>query len=371
VMNLYPSMDEDRLYLLLTVIGEQSVPSPTPLIYDTGSAGLTLYAHAIFPSTMFDDKGHLIFPAPQGNLVYNGITVMPQAVEREFGGEGGITLYGYLGFASISFGDAAGELSTSVLPLFLYDTTSSSNSGSGFGDAEGIFGVDDLADEISIQPASTTLPACTAGSPPPCYVVSVLKYLNYSSDIYAGFRLDPSLLQPCNVMPTNSCPPQPMLTVGLTDATESGFSVASLMCPPASNEQPLYYGPNTIQGYPVCEKSIPNGNIDITLPSATTAMSFPGPLLFDTGTIENEIRDSSLTAAVTVAMNTKVAVNFPLLNDQIFSYTYVAGVSDNLSTFLQPTVNNGQNHIGVEYFEYNSFFIDYTRGQEGWKLGAP
>jgi hypothetical protein len=340
---------------------------PAPLIYDSGSAGLTLYAHAVFPPSMFDGSGHLKFPS-QGNLVYEGITVTPRPVRREFGGRGGVTLYGYLGFAAIAFGDNFGQLSTSVMPFFVYDTTSSSITGSGFGDAQGIFGVDDLADEISLEATSTMLPACTMGNLPPCYVASVLKYLDYSPGIDAGFLLAPAGLKSCVVWPQNTCLPEPMLTVGLTQAVESGFSEVSLVCPPTPNETPAYYGPDIVEGYPVCEKSIAGGDIRITLASAYMPVSYPGPLLFDTGTVDNEIEDRSLASGVAEPLDTSVAISFPVSGSETFSYDYVIGISDNLPTQLLPSVNNGQNHIGVEFFEYNHFYIDYSNSKEGWKL---
>lgn len=370
-INLYPSMDGDRLYVFLTAVGGQPPTIPAPLIFDSGSAGLSLDAHAVFPANMFDGTGHLIFPAPESTLTYNGITVRPQAVEREFGGQGGITLDGYLAFASISFGDNAAQLTTSVMPLFLYDSTSSANGGTGFGNAQGIFGVDDLADQISLHPTATMLAPCTMENLSPCYVVSVLKYLTYNPLINAGFRLDPAVLQPCAISSANNCQPEPMLTVGLAPATETGFSVASLICPPTSSEEPPYYGPSFIEDYRVCEKSLPGGNVSVTLPSSSVPILFSGPVLFDTGTEQNLIQDPAASAPITEPLNTTVAVSFPISDNETFSYSYVVGVSDNTPTTLQSVVNNGQNHIGVDYFEYNHFFIDYNFGLEGWKPGAP
>lgn len=367
LINLYPSTDNNRLYIYLTAIGEKAVTAP--LIFDTGSAGLTLDAHAVFPPSMFDSSGRLLFASDHTPLSYSGVRVMPEPAEKAFGGVGGTTLYGYVGYAQVSFGDTEGQLTTSQMPVFLYDSTSSPGNPTGYGDAQGIFGVDNLADQVAESFTRSPLAVCEPQSGPPCYVVSVLKYLSYAPGLDAGFLLNPARLVSCSISSTpGDCQPEPMLAVGLNAAVTDGFTVKSLVCPPSSSEQPAYYGPNMIRGYQVCEKSIAGADISIYGPMASSPLesflSFPGPVLFDTGTEDNEVEDTSLSSKLTLTGGT-VVVTLPVP----FSYSYMIGaVTTNTLTTLRPTVNNNQNHIGVGYFESNYFFLNYASGTEGWML---
>jgi hypothetical protein len=75
VINLYPNQSATtvpRLVVMATSVGSVSVSMP--LIFDTGSAGLILYAPAIFPSSMVTASG-FVFPSGQTSLSYSGITV--------------------------------------------------------------------------------------------------------------------------------------------------------------------------------------------------------------------------------------------------------------------------------------------------------
>ena len=62
VINLYPNQSATtvpRLVVMVTSVG--SAPVSMPLIFDTGSAGVTLYAPSIFPSSMVTAAG-FVFP---------------------------------------------------------------------------------------------------------------------------------------------------------------------------------------------------------------------------------------------------------------------------------------------------------------------
>jgi hypothetical protein len=98
-INLYPSRDGDRLYVMVTAVGSQSVSMP--LAFDTGSAGITPYAPAMsFPSSMFN-AGGFIFPTGQTSITYNGITVTNKHGTRSYGGAGGKTETGNAGKESL------------------------------------------------------------------------------------------------------------------------------------------------------------------------------------------------------------------------------------------------------------------------------
>jgi hypothetical protein len=57
----------------LHAIGVGNSNVSLPLAFDTGSAGLTLYAPNIFPSNMVTPNGGFVFPAGQTSLTYLGV----------------------------------------------------------------------------------------------------------------------------------------------------------------------------------------------------------------------------------------------------------------------------------------------------------
>jgi hypothetical protein len=368
-IDLYPATDGDRIYIFVTGVGQ--VALDMPLIFDTGSAGLTLDAHAVLPLSMFDSNGLLTFANNEASFAYNGITVMNQPGSKSFGGKNGFTETGYMGYAQVTFGDARGQLTTTTIPMFLYDFVSPSiYTGTGLGSAQGIFGVDDVADLIGEATGNGPFPECTKQTAPPCYVVSVLKSLNYTPGLNAGFKLTPALLQPCSILAPGDCTSEPMLTVGLSAATTAGFSVEHLTCPPA--EDPVYQGANSIGGFSVCGKSIAGSTIQISGASDVDGSvnvngPYSEPVLFDSGTVPTEVLLSTLPSEASLSQNASVTVTLP----HGFTYNYTTMDDVQTETILVPDVNNGQNHVGVGYFEMNSFFIDYSGAMEGWMLGGP
>src|SRR6185437_506771 len=77
-VNLLPVQSaayESRLYILVTGVGAQIVNMP--LAFDTGSAGITLYALDVLPDTIVTPAGFLI-PAGQSTITHGGITVTNQ-----------------------------------------------------------------------------------------------------------------------------------------------------------------------------------------------------------------------------------------------------------------------------------------------------
>jgi hypothetical protein len=120
VINLYPNQSAAnvaRLVVMATSVG--SVPVSMPLFFDTGSAGVTLYAPSIFPPSMVTAAG-FVFPSGQTSISYNGITVTPQQGTRTYGSTDLRTQNGNIGYAPLTFGDSQGQLMTAVMPIFLY-----------------------------------------------------------------------------------------------------------------------------------------------------------------------------------------------------------------------------------------------------------
>jgi len=128
VLNLYPnqsSVSDPEFTVFVTSVG--SVPVRMPLGFDTGSAGVTLYAPSIFPASMVTSSG-FVFPPGQTSISYNGITVTNVQGGRTYGNKSATwEQIGNLGFAQLSFGDAQGKITTKAMPIFLFYAVNGAN----------------------------------------------------------------------------------------------------------------------------------------------------------------------------------------------------------------------------------------------------
>jgi hypothetical protein len=360
-LNLYPetsTADGSRLFIKVTAVGTASVNMP--LAFDTGSAGITLYAPDIFPSDMVGADG-FTFASGQTSFSYQGITVTNQSGTRKFGSDTtGKTQTGNIGYAQVTFGDSGGTLMTASMPVFLYYRITDNSTGDAVPvpDQRGWFGVNDAANLItiagSIEPV-TGYPACSSTNSGSCYVASVLKYLTYGTGINAGFMLSPAPLQSCNITVPDDCMPSPMLTVGLNSTVESGFSSAQLNCPPSG-----YPGPSMIAGYAVCQMGTPGATITV---SGSASGVLTGTVLFDSGTpsmVFNVPAGEAFPASVPSGNAVLVQTSSG------FTYSYTADDSQATNTLVQQP-STAESVIGIGYFTTNSFFIDFTTGVEGWE----
>jgi hypothetical protein len=233
---------------MLTSVGSEQVS--LPLVFDTGSAGVTINALGLFPSSMVNSSG-FIFPEGQTSMTYEGITVeKDQQGIRTYGGHSGTTEHGNMGYAQLTFGDAEGSLTTAIMPVFLFFSVTATDGGGAVSEqtqaslVEGLFGVDTEADPTVVGTSSVQQAEVFPCSPEAigtCSTLSAFKYLRYGNNLKAGFLLSPAALQSCDINTAGSCAPEPILTIGLTDAIEAPFSAVSLSCPPNN-----YNGPETI-----------------------------------------------------------------------------------------------------------------------------
>jgi hypothetical protein len=361
-MDVYPvssTAEGNRLFVIITGVGNTNVS--LPVAFDTGSAGLTLYAPNIFPENMLTPNGGFVFPAGQTTMTYQGITVTNQQGYRKYGGANGKTQTGNIGYAQVTFGDTRGSLTTDVMPILLYYQVTSTATGALESPQvqQGWFGVNTNPGRItipdSVQP-SGGFPACDQSTTGTCYAVSVLKYVHYASSVDAGFVLTPAQLQPCDISVAASCKPVSALTVGLTPTLETGFNTLSLTCPPAN-----YAGPSIISNYQVCAAGIPSTMISVSGANTGTLTS---QVLFDSGTPDDLLNiptGISFPALVTTGDTVQVTT----ASGFVYSYAATAGGVDDV--VVTPNSTAGQSVIGIGYFTTNSFFIDFTAGTEGWK----
>jgi hypothetical protein len=142
---------------MVTSVG--NVPVSMSLGFDTGSAGVTLYAQSIFPASMVSESG-FVFPTGETSITYNGITVTNVQGTRDYGNNNALVEYGNLGFATVTFGDSDGQVMTQVMPVFFFYATNytAGTIGSGYVPPawQGWFGV-----------SSTNQPIIVAGAAAP------------------------------------------------------------------------------------------------------------------------------------------------------------------------------------------------------------
>jgi hypothetical protein len=344
---------------MVTAVGTTTVGMP--LAFDTGSAGITLYAPDIFPSSMVSSGG-FAFAAGQTSISYNGITVTNQSGTRRYGSATtGRTQTGNIGYAAVTFGGSGSGLVTAVTPVFLYYLVTENSTGQPVPTPHqrGWFGVNDAPNLITV-PGSTEpaagYPACAPETSGSCYVVSVLKYLSYAAGVNAGFMLSPSPLQSCDIAMAGSCTPTQTLTIGLDDSVETGFSKLKLNCPPNN-----YLGPDNIDGYAVCQMGIPDTTVSV---SGTASEVLTGTVLFDSGT-PSMVLNVPTGAAFPAAVPSGSSVMVETASGFSFSYTAGSG-SEVTNTIVQPN-STAESIIGIGYFTTNSFFIDFVSSTEGWK----
>lgn len=121
-----------------------------------------------------------------------------------------------------------------------------------------------------------------------------------------------------------------------------------------------YTGPQTINGYLVCQKAIPDTTVTI---AGVANGNLTGNVLFDSGTPDMILYPPNSSFPSSVLSGTAVLVMTP----SGFDYSHKAGLSQTTDTSVNANVNNDQTHVGVAYFTTNFFPIDYTSNTEGWE----
>jgi hypothetical protein len=377
VINLYPDLsDGTRLFVFVTAVGSQTFNTPLPLAFDTGSSGITIYAPNAFPSmatacSVAAPTGcGFAFPAGQHSITFDNVTVTDVQATRCYGGATGHAQTGNLGFASITFGDAAGTLTTSVMPiLFYYKITTNPTNPNQCDDSGAIvnvppqlgwFGVNTEADGIVIGGTleTTSSPPCSNGTNTTCLVASALYYIQYANGVDAGFLLNHQSLQMNCSIDLGTCLPTPMLTVGLTPTQTTGFNSLPLSC----SSTPA------LEGFPNCNANIANSGITVSASDGSDPLTYSAALvLFDSGTPDMILLPpGGLTLPMTTGTNDIVpnaTVLIALSNGYEFSYSSTASGVDETAVNVSGI---GKNIVGIDFFQKHDFYIDFTTSREGW-----
>ena len=343
-VGVYPS--GDRIYIPVTAVG--SVPVNLPLIFDTGSSGLTLEAESVFPSGMVAATG-FAFPPGQTTMTYQGITVTSTQASKAFGSAAnGTTQLGNLGFAQVVVGDT---VQTKTMPIFLYYAIKNTASGQviPMPDQKGIFGANIGANPLIVANSSApaTLAICNAQSTTSCDLVSPFRYLDYASGTDAGFALSPVALQNCDITQSGNCTAANALTVGVTPASEKAFALSALSCPGAAPA-------GTYNSLPICEPALSNVRI------SASGASFTGSVLLDSGTGAIVIQTPAQTN-FPASLNAGTPLQFSFANGQ--SYSVAAGGG----TTAVNVTSGTRSILGIDFFTRKAFVEDFTMPQLGWQ----
>jgi hypothetical protein len=360
--------------VFVTAVGSLSFNAPLPLAFDTGSSGMTLFAPNAFPSMATACSVDVptgcgfTFPAGEHSITFDNVTVTDVQATRCYGGALGHAQTGNIGFASVTFGDAAGTLTTSIMPILFYykvtannppqcDDTGAIQNASPI--QQGWFGVNPQADGVVVGGilATSQSPLCSNGVSSTCRVVSVFNYLQYANALDAGFLLTHQALQPCSIN-SGTCLPEPMLTIGLMSAQTAGLTSMPLACPSTT----------LLVGLPNCSANIANSVTTVSAADGSNPTSYPNAAtLFDSGTPNMILAPPTganlpTTAGTDVIEdNEKVLITLPAGYD--FSYpTTTTGTNE---TIVNVT-GMGTNIVGIDFFQDHDFYIDFTTSTEGW-----
>ena len=157
-----------RIFMPISGVGTASIPTYY-LVFDTGSAGLTIDATGILPASMITSSGITV---AGDSVVVNGITVTNKTAVVSFGNATSESSeYGNLAYASVTLGDQNGAVTTSRIPIFLYYKIVDENGAQQAPHSQDIFGVG----------PGTSFASGAIGSP--------LSYFKMTGGLINGFKL--------------------------------------------------------------------------------------------------------------------------------------------------------------------------------------
>ncbi len=340
-INVYPVINKSnsnaKIYIETMGIGNK--PIVLPMIFDTGSAGVSIYAEAVFPESIVDTTGFK-FKNGKDTIQYMGITITKLNIQKTYGAAGKTVtrVTGNIGYASLTVGDSSGAVKMQRIPiLFFYNKLA--NGKQRVNNINSIFGVD---------PAYGN--AQQIANPVNLYrEISPFKYLNYSGGLIAGYKLDKIILTGCNIRVPGDCTPKALLTIGLTAQDESLYTMNSL-----NRQRPLPIdGPDTQinPAYNEFDPAIPGCVIN-----AGTA-NWEEKVLLDSGNpgvLLNLSQDVVNNAGSTIRLTTPSQASF--------SYDCKAV---NYKTTFNPF--NKRSIFGIYFFTNFDFLEDYQNGAIGLK----
>jgi hypothetical protein len=323
--------------IVLSKLGTISVPdSLSGLVYDTGSGGMVVDATYLIPSSMISSSG-FVFSQGQDSTVVDGITITNQTGTIEYGDNTATSdiVYGNLAYASVTVGDANGNIVIKRLPFFLYYKVVDQADKSAYIPPHefDVFGV---APEYDIQFANNV------------NITSPFSYFDPGTGLTKGFKMSAIGVNEYSGFGNYV----QSITLGLTSSDisgSSGFAFYTLSLDPQNGYVP--YIPATV---------------------TYNNKSFATYVLFDTGTEPYTYLEDPTYSGSSALLPNKSTVSVSTTSGFTYSYTVAsdttANAIDNLTYIENPGSSGGDVSIfGLEFFLKNEYMIDFTDHKIGVK----
>lgn len=341
-INVYPAVNKKtgigRVFIKTARIGNQLVV--LPMIFDTGSAGVTINALRVFPGNIVDSAGFK-FKDGKDTLQYAGIIITRLNVQKSYGaaGKSSSRMTGNIGFADLDIGDAEGIVKMKRVPILFFYKRWSASEKLAIGREPSIFGVDPAYESVlQTSNLSNKYP-----------LISPLKYLTYSNGVIAGFELTKISLTGCNINTPNDCPAQKLI-IGLTAQDEANYSLNNL-----DKQRPQLDVPPGSEDYPAYATFYS---------SVSDCIIKPGPenlrarVLFDSG------NPGAVLSGLKDSLNNAPSKIIELTTPSQVTYSYDV----NKAKFKTRWETSGKYSVfGVYFFTRFDFLEDYQNGKIGLK----
>ncbi|UVC13654.1 hypothetical protein [Mesorhizobium onobrychidis] len=316
----YPGTPQNirMLYINILFLGYRKIAQP--LLFDTGSSGMTIDCTVVLPTKMCSEKGIKI----KKTFELDGLTVTTQKTVMHYGT---YDEYGNVASARVIFGSADSAASTAVsIPFLIRYKEVRRSTGEVVGGPlwpKGIFGVSPLG-----------------GGGPNQMLKSPLNSVSAGNGLRQGYFLSPigTDWKVCTNEDLN-CPQIDALHIGLSDSVKKDFKIkkwerASKNYNFPTTEACIFWGKK-----PICRPTLyDTGNSTIMVAGGPPKK--PG-LSLDTGV--------------------NVTVTSPNHDEWRFTTTYKPEVE------FVPQIEH--HIIGVRYFETNSLLFDLESKEIGFRIG--
>lgn len=304
------------LYVRIAALGDREVDFP--ILFDTGSAGMTIQCDIVLPADLCGTDGILV----QRDMDIGGVLVTTRRIVSQYGT---YDEYGNLAFARVTFGDERGSVTTQRMPFLLRYKKVRRSTGEVVGGplwTKGIFGVAPVAGQVD------------------GLLASPMDYVDMPTGLGRGFWLSP-LGESWSVC-TNErgdCPTVDALHIGLDDGARSQFTMVPLRSSGSAHYQPFVDACLTWLEYQSC-----------------------APALYDTGNSTVAIAGQPRSGpAPTLPPGTEVT----LVGPEMTLWQFKA--RDAIEVEFAPY--SDVNLIGIRYFETNSLLFDLDARQIGFRIG--
>ena len=314
----YPGQPRNirMLYVDLRALGERQIAQP--LLFDTGSAGVTVECSVVLPEKLCSHAGIKI----DKETVIDGITVTTQKIVSHYGT---YDEYGNLAFARMTIGRKGQSVATSgPVPFLVRYKKVRRSTGEIVGGPLwplGVFGVSPVGGQVSGK------------------LQSPMAAFEVAPGLHRGFYLSPigTKWRQCTNEERN-CPIVDALHIGIPDALRKNFKLSKWVR--ASGRH----------NFPTVETCIALENLNICQPT-----------LFDTGNSTVMIAGQSKRSKSSLPIGTSLKVSGADFGTWRFNTTYRPEVE------LYPNLDT--NIIGIRYFETNSLMFDLGTQEIGFRLG--